>query len=157
MSLQTQITAAVKGLFGEKSWTVETDWKRTLRRTVTVNLDPSTTSATNTTKRHVFYADTDMTVEEVSYVPDAALTVNATNHALMRVYAGNGAAAAATQVGIENTATGANWVAGTPHALTLTTANCDVDEGETLAAEILKVGSGVAVSKGALVIHYIER
>jgi hypothetical protein len=161
--LKNQLIADLRALFGSKddgvggTYDLKDQVERAFRKELVLNLDPSTNALVNTTKRHVFYAKSNITISEVKYVPDGTLTV-ASNSALMRLYSGNGAAAAATQVGLVNTATGSNWAAGTPVSLTLTAANCNIDAGKTLAVEILKVGTaGIAVPKGSLVIHYIER
>lgn len=152
------ITAAF-GYLQSSTADVDTDIKRAYERTVSFNLAPSTNAVLNTTKRHVFRAYTNITVLAVHYVPDAAVELNATNYATMNVYKGNGAAAAATVVASANTSA-TNWAAGTPVALTLssTAANLELDNGETLAADILKAGAGgVAVAQGSLCITYRER
>jgi hypothetical protein len=157
----SSILARFKALFGEansSTFVVEDEIKRAYEKTISVNLDPSTNAAVNTTKRHVFYAYRNVTVTAAKYVPDGACALNSANYANIALFAGNGTAAAATVVGsVVTTSAGGNMVAGTPYALSLTAANCDVDAGETLAAQIVKASSGVAVPKGALVIHYIER
>lgn len=155
----SSILARFKALFGEansSTFDVEAEIKRGYEKTLSLNLDPSTNAAVNTTKRHVFYAYRNMTVTQCKYVPDGAATLNASNYAHLKLHAGNGTAAAATVVA-NVTTTAANMAAGTPYALTVNATNADVDAGETLAVEILKAGSGVAVPKGALVVHYIER
>ena len=152
------ITAAF-GYVQASTADVETDIKRAYERTLSINLSPSTNAVLNTTKRHIFRAYTNIDILAVHYVPDANLTANATNYATLTVYQGNGAAAAATTVATLKT-NAANWVAGTPVAITLsgTAANLVLEDGETLAAEILKAGAGgVAVSQGSLVITYRER
>jgi hypothetical protein len=140
---------------------VENQLNALIERSLSINLSPSTNAVLNTTKRHVFEARWPVEVVEINYVPDAALNVNATNYAVLSVFKGAGNAAAATSLATKNTSanvTGAaNWVAGTPVAFTLTTttANRKLATGETLAAQILKYGTGgVAVPQGALVVHY---
>lgn len=153
------ILARFKALFGEansSTFDVEAEIKRGYEKTLSLNLDPSTNAVLNTTKRHVFYAHRNMTVLAAKYVPDGTATLNASNYATLKLHMGNGAAAAATVVASATTAA-TNMATGTPFALAVNATNADVDAGETMAVEILKTGAGVAVPKGALVVHYIER
>jgi hypothetical protein len=125
--------------------------------TLSINIDPSTNVTANTTKRHFFEAKWPVEIIEVNYLADAAGVVNATNYLKLGVYKGTGAAAAATVVATANTAAGSNMAAGTPHALTLssTAANLLLATSQTLAYDVLKYGSGgLALPKGALVVHY---
>ena len=153
----SSILARFKALFGEAnsdSFDVDAEIKRAYEKSLSIDLDPSTNAAVNTTKRHVFYAHRNITVIGAKYVPDGAAAKNAANYATIALFSGSGTAAAATALATVST-TATNMVAGTPYALTIS--DGDVDAGETVAASILKAASGVAVPKGSLVIHYIER
>jgi hypothetical protein len=165
VTIRNGIRESLKGLLGchndvdegGDDYHLENQLDALLERTLSIQLDPSTNALVNTTKRHVFVARWPVEIVEVEYVPDGTLTVNATNYALISLYKGTGAAAAATTVASINTSTGSNFAAGTPFAATLTStaANKKLATTESLAAEILKYGAGgVAVPKGAWIIHY---
>jgi hypothetical protein len=142
---------------GGDNFNVESQLQALATQSKSFNLDPSTNAVVNTTKRHVYDVRWPIEVVEVNYCPDGALVVNGTNYAIMSLLKGNGAAAAATTVASVNTAAGSNWAAGTAVSLTLsaTAANKKLAAGNMLATQIIKYGAGgVAVPKGALVVHY---
>ena len=165
VTMRAGLREALKGFLGchndvdegGDNFDVENQLDALMERSLSINLDPSTNVVLNTTKRHFFEARWPVEVVEANYVPDGALVVNGTNYAKIGLYKGNGSAAAATVVGTINTAAGSNMAAGTPYAFTLsgTAANLKLATGNTLAADIIKYGAGgVAVPKGAVVVHY---
>lgn len=163
VGLDNGVWRVLKGLMGfhqgaassTDKFDVDAQVKRAFEDTLSFNMAPSTNAAVNTALRHCYYARSNITVLGASYVPDTAASNHLTNYATIAVLSGSGSAAAATSVASRSTAS-ANMAAGTPWALTLTSA-VEVDAGETLAIRILKSGSGLAVPPGALVVHFRYR
>lgn len=167
MALKNQVWAKLGGLLGFHNdgdggtFDVDAELKQAWEHCICLDVEAgSENAATNTTKSHCFYALRDMTVIGAKYVPDGTATAHNTNYATMRVFSGAGNAAATTVVAnVATTPSGAanSMAAGVPFALTLQSAAVDIDAGETLAFDIVKAGTGVAVPAGHLVIYYRDR
>ena len=160
MALASEMKLWLKGLFGNhntSSVDVNDAVERMYERTLTTTRLATLTTTANLAITHLMAADNNITVLSAYWIPDAAITLNATNYATFSVLSGNGAAVAATTVASANTSA-TNIAVGTRFALTLTAANVNVDAGETLAICVVKAGAGGATTGiGSFQINYVER
>lgn len=109
-------------------------------KTAADSMASDTTAVTANPWRRITKAGT---VKSIYIHSTAALTGHASNNATITVSKYDAAGANKTTLGTITTT--ASWVAGTSVALTLTDANLAVVEGGSLAFEIAKGSSGVAV------------
>lgn len=92
-------------------------------------------------------------VISVYFVPDAALTANASNNATLTLARRNADGTNQQTIASITTST-TNWVQFVPVQLTLTAANASLLVGQTLTFTITKGGTGVVVPAGRLVVAY---
>jgi hypothetical protein len=112
-------------------------------------------SASAATAEHtIFRAASDMTLNAVRYVPDAALTADNTNYATITVKRRNAdGTGAVTLASVTTQITGSgNWSQWV--AVNIPVVNASVSAGQIVTVGIAKAGTGVAVPAGQLVSEY---
>lgn len=100
-----------------------------------------------------------LTVEAVTYVPDAAITGANTNTRLHRVVNRGADGTGSTVVASLQYNSGVNAPAGDERTITLsgTAANLNVDQGQILAFESNAVGTGIADPGGLVQVDVSRR
>jgi hypothetical protein len=159
MAYPNAIAGLVSGLFGSKLRPQPTIEERVLiRQTLTllkVAADGAAGNATAYTAAPQIRMPRACKVLGVYVHPQAALTADNANNALVKVVKGDGAAGAEVVCAsmTTNVASG-NWVAGTTKALTLsgTVANLRIPAGGVLSFSIAKNGTGVVVPISAFTV-----
>jgi hypothetical protein len=92
---------------------------------------------------------------EAHFTPDAALTANNTNYAILRLdsAANGGTRSSRGTINTKITGTG-NWAAFTSEAIDISSWNGHMNEGDILTFEYVKIGAGgVSVPLGVLTVH----
>lgn len=112
-------------------------------------------ASTATAETAFFQAPVDLVIEQVEFVPSAALTADNANNAVITVTRrnadGTGNVTVATVT--TNVASG-NWTQWVSKVLTLTAANAGLSAGMILTLTIAKGGTGVVVPAGQLICSY---
>lgn len=88
-------------------------------------------------------------VTAVNFLPNAAVSANASNYGTLAFGYDNGAGGSVTTVASVNTSTN-SWTAGTFVPLTITAANAVIPANSQLKMIITKASSGVALADGVL-------
>lgn len=110
-----------------------------------------------TTAVPIHVAQSDFTVVGVDWIQQVASTGNATSYATLTLSQADGSGSTKLTIASHATTAGAGFAADTTKALALTTANVDVDEGQSLHFAITKTSSGVQTGPGVLVVHCRKR
>lgn len=106
----------------------------------------------------VLVAPYDLTITQVEWTPNAAITANATNYFTLNLR-NRGAAAAGTALPATRSYAATNSAAFVTEDMTLsgTAADLEVDAGEVLTVEKLVAASGLAMPDGVVAIHALVR
>jgi hypothetical protein len=113
-------------------------------------------AATATTEHTFMRAPSAVQIVAVRYIPDAALTADASNNATITIKRRNADGTNAVTVAAVTTsvAGSGSWTQWVAVALTLTAANTSMAPGQFLTIAITKAGTGVVVPAGSLQIDY---
>lgn len=122
-------------------------------RSVSFSKDAADGAASTATSEHVVHRMSSAgTIAAVYFIPDAALTGDATNNATLSVAKRDGAGGASSPIASrQTTAANGNWTAFVPVNFG-TVSNAAVIAGDLLTFAISKGGTGVAVPAGLLVV-----
>lgn len=114
---------------------------------------------TATAEQQIFWASVAITITALEYVPNAAITADASNNAVITFSKRTSAGASQTTLGTitTNLALG-NLAAGQGAAATLTATTTDlqVAAGSSIGVANTKGGTGVVLRAGTYVIEYTE-
>lgn len=116
--------------------------------------DADSAAADTLSEHMVMQAQDAVTVTKIFFLPDAALTANDTDYAVLTVYRRDADGTNQVSVATVNTQTGGsgNWTAFDGIDLG-TISNSSISTGQVLTFEITKQGSGVVVPAGTLQIE----
>jgi hypothetical protein len=117
-------------------------------------------AATATAFTPFFRAHSKCRVVAAHLLPIANLTANDTNYATISLKKEDGAAGGAATLGqllTKITGGTGNWAAKVTEPITLTVANCELDEGHVLGVDVAKAAAGVQLDRFHVVVEIEER